>query len=52
LSDLIEEENNFNMNDYLNGNYDYWLWLKQATIGLPNSTMQQIVALRNLKVRV
>ena len=23
LSDLIEEENDFNMNDYLNGNYDY-----------------------------
>jgi len=23
LTDLIEEENNFNMNDYLNSNYDY-----------------------------
>jgi hypothetical protein len=23
LSDLIEEENNFNMNEYLNSNYDY-----------------------------
>ena len=23
LFDLIEEENDFNMNDYLNGNYDY-----------------------------
>jgi hypothetical protein len=39
------------MNDYLNSNYDYWLWLKQATTGPPNSTMQQIVVLRNLKVR-
>jgi len=23
LSDLIEENNEFNMNDYINGNYDY-----------------------------
>jgi hypothetical protein len=23
LTDLIEEENNFNMKDYLNSNYDY-----------------------------
>lgn len=23
LLDLIEEENDFNMNDYLNNNYDY-----------------------------
>jgi hypothetical protein len=23
LSDLIEESNNFNMNEYLKGNYDY-----------------------------
>jgi hypothetical protein len=23
LSDLIEEENNFNLNDYLNSNIDY-----------------------------
>ena len=23
LSDLIEEETDFNMNEYLNGNYDY-----------------------------
>ena len=25
LIDLIEEENNFNMKDYLNSNYDYWV---------------------------
>ena len=24
LSDLIEEQNDFNMNEYLNSNYDYW----------------------------
>ncbi len=23
LTDLIEENNEFNMNDYINGNYDY-----------------------------
>jgi hypothetical protein len=23
LIDLIEDENNFNMNDYIKGNYDY-----------------------------
>jgi hypothetical protein len=23
LAELIEEEHNFNMNEYLNGNYDY-----------------------------
>ena len=27
LIDLIEEEINFNMTEYLNSNYDYWLWL-------------------------
>ena len=27
LIELIEEENDFNMKEYLNGNYDYWLWL-------------------------
>jgi hypothetical protein len=25
LIDLIEEENDFNMKDYLNSNYDYWV---------------------------
>ena len=24
LSDLIEEDQNFNMNEYLNSNIDYW----------------------------
>ena len=24
ISDLIEETNNFNMNEYLNSNIDYW----------------------------
>ena len=26
LTELIEEENDFNMKDYLNSNIDYWLW--------------------------
>ena len=34
LTDLIEEENNFNMNDYLNSNYDYWLWPQTHLISL------------------
>ena len=25
LIDLIEEENDFNMKNYLNSNYDYWV---------------------------
>ena len=32
LIDLIEEENDFNMKEYLNGNYDYWLWLPTLLI--------------------
>ena len=27
LSDLIEEQNDFNLNDYLNSNIDYWQFL-------------------------
>ena len=27
ISELIEEQKNFNMNEYLNSNIDYWLWL-------------------------
>ncbi len=23
LTDLVEEDNNFNINEYINGNYDY-----------------------------
>ena len=31
LIELIEEENDFNMKEYLNGNYDYW-WLLQSLL--------------------
>lgn len=24
LADLIDEDNKFNINEYINGNYDYW----------------------------
>ena len=34
LSDLIEENNDFNLKDYINGNYDYWLWLPTPLISL------------------
>ena len=34
LSDLIEENNDFNLKDYINGNYDYWLWLPTLLISL------------------
>lgn len=27
LIELIEENTEFNMNEYLNSNIDYWLWL-------------------------
>jgi predicted phosphohydrolase len=35
LIDLIEEENDFNMKDYLNGNYDYWVTISKLSTKLP-----------------
>ena len=32
LADLIDEDNKFNINEYINGNYDYWLWLPTLLI--------------------
>ena len=34
LVDLIDEDDKFNINEYINGNYDYWLWLPTLLISL------------------
>ena len=34
LADLIDEDNKFDINGYINGNYDYWLWLPTLLISL------------------
>ena len=42
LIDLIEEENDFNMKDYLNSNYDYWVTVSKLSTKLTtdsNSTV-------------
>ncbi len=49
LSDLIEEEQEFNINEYLNSNIDYWVKWQNTFL---NSTPLQIVVLKNLKVKV
>ena len=35
LIDLIEEENDFNMNEYLNSNYDYWVTVTKLSTKPP-----------------
>ena len=30
LADLIEDQPEFNMNEYLNGNYDYWFNVRRT----------------------
>ena len=44
LSDLIEEQNDFNMNEYLNSNYDYWL-----TMSVPTSTVNVLPYMMELR---
>ena len=38
LIDLIEEEKDFNMKDYLNSNYDYWGTVLKLSTKLTNDS--------------
>jgi hypothetical protein len=38
LIDLIEEEKDFNIKDYINGNYDYWVTVLKLSTKSPTLT--------------
>ena len=38
LIDLIDEDNKFNINEYINGNYDYWLTVLKLSTKSPKLT--------------